>query len=230
MNAPTAPADDVLRIGGRTVSRAAARDYAARYLTEGVGWAYPSYDGYQADSARGPLVDGDFLAPVLLNVSFLNIRTYEALQARMPELQSRLAEIPLDLELADSDADSLVLLGGLFSVLDGAGLFGVGGTVLAKVMHRKRPAFIPLYDERVRTVYQDGDGAPVPPEPGRTWERFMVRFGEAVRDDLVREHDFYREVAALAPGPPITALRALDIVAWWAGGSPPQTASGPLGP
>ncbi len=42
-------------------------------------------------------------------------------------------------------------------------------------------------------------------------------YAEAVQEDLRREADLWAEIAALAPGPPITSLRALDIVAWWAG-------------
>jgi hypothetical protein len=67
--------------------------------------------------------------------------------------------------------------GPLFGILDKGGIWGARGTVLAKVLHRKRPAFIPLYDEQVRRVYQDGDHAPVPPVIGRAWR---VRLGPVV--------------------------------------------------
>lgn len=73
-------ADNNLRVGGRTLDRAAALEHARRYLTDGKGWAYPSYDGYDASYAAGPLVDADFLAALLLNVTRISIATYEALQ------------------------------------------------------------------------------------------------------------------------------------------------------
>jgi hypothetical protein len=88
------------------------------------------------------------------------------------------------------------------------------------VLHRKRPRFVPLYDEQVRTVYQHGPDAPVPPPPKgtrRAWRDFVVLYAAAVQVDLRREADLWAQIAALAPGPPITPLRALDIVAWWAG-------------
>lgn len=94
---------------------------------------------------------------------------------------------------------------------------GAQGTVLAKVLHRKRPRFIPLYDDQVRSVYQDGPNPPVPPQPGRSWSEFIVLFAAAVQQDLRDEAQFWAEVTALAPGPKITPVRALDIVAWWAG-------------
>jgi hypothetical protein len=150
----------------------------------------------------------------------MRIKTYEALQAKRPELDESLARIPIALELANAGPDDLAVLGSMFAVLDGPGVWGAQGTVLAKVLHRKRPRFIPLYDDQVRTVYQAGDDAPVKPPPRRTrraWREFVVLFAAAVRDDLHREADFWAEVAGLAADPPITTLRALDIVAWKAG-------------
>ncbi len=147
----------------------------------------------------------------------MKIRTYEALQEKRDQLDQHLARVPLDLDLAGAGTDDLEVLGDMFAVLDGPGAWGARGTVLAKVLHRKRPRFVPLYDEQVRAVYQDGAGAPVPCRRGRTWREFVVVYAEAVQEDLRREADLWAEIAALAPGPPITPLRALDIVAWWAG-------------
>ncbi len=211
---------DALRIGGIVVDRGKALAHARRYLTDGTGWAYPAYDAYERDRAAGPLTDPDLLAPVLLNVSRMRIKTYEALQAKREELDEHLARIPLSLNLIDADAADLAVLGGMFAVLDGPGVWGARGTVLAKVLHRKRPRFVPLYDEQVRAVYQVGPDAPVKPPPRRTrrtWRDFVVLYAEAVREDLRREADTWAEIAALAPDPPITPLRALDIVAWKAG-------------
>jgi hypothetical protein len=92
--------------------------------------------------------------------------------------------------------------------------------VLAEVLHRKRPRFIPLYDDQVRTVYQAGDDAPVKPPPQRTrraWRDFVVLYAAAVQGDLRREADLWAEIAGLATDPPITTLRALDIIARKAG-------------
>lgn len=75
-----------LRIGGVIVNRDNALDHARRYLTDGTGWAYPAYDAYEQERAAGPLTDADLLAPVLLNVNRMTIRTYEALQAVRAEL------------------------------------------------------------------------------------------------------------------------------------------------
>lgn len=219
-----------LRVGGIAVDREAAVQHATSYLTSGHGWAYPSYDGYDAQHATGPLVDADLLAPLLLNVNRISISTYEALQTARPQLQRVLDQLSPDLTLVDADQQQVSVTAELFGVLDGTGIPGAQGTVLSKLLHRKRPGLIPLYDEQVRGVYQDGDQAPVPPQRGRSWQQFWAVFTTAVQADLVREFDFWQQLAALAPGPPVTALRALDIVAWWAGRptgpQPAQPASG----
>ena len=91
-----------LLIGNRTVDRDRAREHARTYLSGGRS-SYPSYDGYDADHAPGPLVDADFLAPVLLNVSHLRVRTYAGLQRSRQKLQSILDAIPPDLGVLTTD-------------------------------------------------------------------------------------------------------------------------------
>lgn len=210
-----------MKVGGVFVDRGEALAHAQRYLTDGgAGWAYPAYDAYERERAPGPLTDAGLLAPVLLKVSRMKIRTYEALQAKRAELDEHLARVPVGLDLVDADADDLTVLGDMFAVLVGPGVWGAKGTVLAKVLHRKRPRFVPLYDEQVRVVYQVGPIAPVPPPPRHTrrpWRDFVPLYAAAVQQDLRREADFWAEIAALAYDPPITPLRALDIIAWWAG-------------
>ena len=84
-------------------------------------------------------------------------------------------------------------------------------------MHRKRPAFVPLYDRFVDYCYRSADSAPIPKDRRRTWRQFGPQLGAAIQADLVDGGDFFAEVASLATDPLITALRALDIVAWYAG-------------
>jgi hypothetical protein len=205
---------DTLTVGGRDLPRRAAFDYAQRYLTSGKGFAYPSYDGYDRERAMEPLRDTDLLAPVLLNVRHLSVTTFEELLPLIPRLREALDGLPVDLSLVDAGTEHDVLIARLFSVLDDPGVWGAQGTVLAKILHRKRPALIPLYDANVWSVYVP---SPVPRDPRRSWEKFFGLFLPAVRDDLRRELPFWEEIAALAPTVPITPLRALDIVAWWEG-------------
>ena len=109
------------------------------------------------------------------------------------------------------------VIGQLFSGIDEQRLYGASGTTLAKILHRKRPALIPLYDSQVGSCYQQGVDAPVPLVRGRRWDVFMPLFASAIQADLIEHMHLWTGICALAPNPPITALRALDIVAWWAG-------------
>lgn len=207
-----------LNVGGLTIDRQAAFEHAQTYLTRGTGWSYPSYDGFDATRSTGPLNDADLLAPVLLNVGrTYSIELYEALQAASARLNTLIDQIPVSARLAEATEDELTIIGDLFASLDGAGIRGARGTVLAKVLHRKRPGFIPLYDNQVHRVYVGPKPFPIQRARTRSWREFMIEFSRAVRDDLQAEADFWSQVVALAVDPPITDLRALDIVAWWAG-------------
>lgn len=208
----------VLRIGGVDVDRASALDSARGYLRRRDRFGYPAYDSFGAD---GPwrVGDADFVAPVLLNAE-MNSRTFYALEAIRPHLERWLVDIPVDARLVEAGPPELAKLGDLFSVLDSDDLpVNARGSILAKVMHRKRPAFIPLYDRFVDYCYRGADEAPVPKDRRRTWQEFLPLLGAAIIDDLTTGADFFAEVAALANGPVITPLRALDIVAWHAGRS-----------
>ncbi|WP_133805758.1 DUF6308 family protein [Kribbella caucasensis] len=208
---------DMIRVGGALVKREQAIDWAREYLTGPAAWAYPAYDAYQARSGPYVIEDADLLAPVLLNVNRLTLKAYYGLQDQRDRLQDLLATIPHDAELISAEDDDLEAIRMLFGVLDDPGIPNVRGTILAKILHRKRPGFIPLYDEYVRRCYQDGERAPVPPR-GRPWGEFFVALAMAMRDDLIDQYDTWSEIADLAIDPPISLLRALDIVAWRAGG------------
>jgi hypothetical protein len=202
-----------VRIGAVTISRDKAWHYARTYLTDqSRAWAYPAYDGFTGGGDPNSLDDADLLAPVLLNVR-VTLRGFYGLRAQRVHLGEILAGIPRNADLTDDKVD-LAPLGALYSVLDAPGIIDVSGTTLAKILHRMRPRFVPLYDEYVRRCYQDGDAAPVQRAKGRTWERFMILLAGAMRDDLRRAPDFWADLAGLATNPKITPLRAIDIVAW----------------
>lgn len=150
----------------------------------------------------------------------MNSRTFYALEAVRPHLESWLVHIPQDARLVEAGAPELDQLGELFSILDSEDLpVQARGSILAKVMHRKRPAFIPLYDRFVDYCYRGAEHAPITRDRSRTWRVFLPLLGQAIIDDLVAGETFFREIAELASGPVITPLRALDIVAWHAGRS-----------
>lgn len=208
-----------LTIGGATVPGAEAESVVRRYLnTPSEHWAYPAYDSYPGGA--GPqLSEPDLLAPILLNVRHLSLETYDALVAALPSLNESLDKVSAAVSLdAASDADLSPVMN-LMGHLDDHALPGVRLTVLSKILHRKRPRLIPLYDEHIRRCYQAIGNAPAPPVKGRSWTDFVCAWIPVVQRDLQTQLTAWQELAQLAPGPAITPLRALDIVAWHAGGA-----------
>ncbi len=206
-----------LRIGGVEIDHGLALDSARSYLSRRDRFGYPAYDSFGSEGGPWRVSDADFVAPVLLNAE-MNSRTFYALEAIRPHLERWLVDIPLDARLVEAGPAELERLGDLFSVLDSDDLpVNARGSILAKVMHRKRPAFIPLYDRFVDYCYRGSDGAPISKDRKRSWQEFLPMLGQAIIDDLTTGREFFDEVAALAKAPVITSLRALDIVAWHAG-------------
>lgn len=211
---------DLVRVGNRSRSWDDALQFATAYLCSGrAAWAYPAYDGYLSEDAIGPLTDADLLAPVLLNVSHLSVATFYRLQDETPRLQELLDQLSPDLSLVDATAHDLELIGALFEGIDAGRLKGAKATTLSKILHRKRPALIPLQDAQVRRCYQAGADAPLPMVPGRTWEAFTTALAGRIQCDLTSQHAAFERLADLAPGAPVTPLRAFDIIAWWCGQS-----------
>ena len=208
---------NVIRVGGREVESSVAREWVRAYLNGARGqFGYPSYDGYRTNADSHRLCDGDLLAPVLLNVQ-VKISSFADLCACRDELEAALRAVPVDVDLADADHAVLSSIGELFAVLDSdARPRNVLGTTLAKVVHRKRPSLVPLYDDQVRRTYQVGEQAPLPAVRGRTWAEFMALLAGSIKADLNRAPEFWDEVTTLRPedGPQVSRLRALDIVAW----------------
>lgn len=182
-------------------------------------FAFPYYDCLQTAADPAQLVEADLLAPVLLNVQ-VSIRAFRGLQRLLPRLQASLDELPIDQDLADAEDALVRKVGSCFAVLDDPDveLWGASGTTLAKVLHRKRPRLLPLYDSRVRSVYEaPWDGAPRVPFAG-PWAPYVTALAGAMRQDLSSARGQWQRMSALGEGK-LTELRALDIVAWTMGGA-----------
>lgn len=200
-----------LRVGGETVLFDEARGWAAEYLVERPGTsAFPAYDGYPgADTdAVGPQ---DLLAVALLNVSNKPLKVYYGLEGQMELLNERLKNPELEGSLRGASQGTREAIADLFDVLEERPAGNVRLTTLSKVLHRKRPELLPLFDGKIAHCYTDCAGAPVPKVKKRSKRDYRLR---AVQCDLDSQHDMWEEIAAIAPGPKITPLRALDIVGW----------------
>lgn len=175
-------------------------------------WSYPAYDQLVTNgSAR--LVDGDLLAPNLIGAEVDRGR-FLLLRELMPRIAG-VVDLP-PVALQDADDDVVEQVAALFAVLDEAPYAGRGvrGTIVSKVLHRKRPDLVPLYDSRIFESYT-APGA-IERSAHRSWRESMTLLLLQMRADLRQEtagFDALVEVAAAA-GADLTRLRILDILIW----------------
>jgi hypothetical protein len=208
--------EEIVSVGRLTLDRSHVLSEARDYLRDGRTYAYPAYDTFEGGAGPYDLSDGDLLAYALLNVP-PRLPAYYSLRAARPQLLEWLRRTDEKANLLDANESDLQALGKLFAILDGPGIPGVRGTILAKVMHRKRPHLVPLYDQYVHRVYVGHPGAPLQPDHGRSWAAFIPLLAQQIRDDLRTGLDFFEQIAGLGEVGPVTPLRALDIVTWQAG-------------
>lgn len=205
---------DMVRVGARSMTTHDAFAFVRQYVnTPEERWSYPAYDGYPG-AATNLLAPQDLFAPELLNAG-LTLRSYYAFLDVLDVVNEALTAVPTDVALENANDEAVRAVTELIGVLDDPSIPGVKLTKLSKVLHRKRPALIPLYDEQIRRCYQQGEGAPVP-AADRTWRDFATLWLDAVRTDLTSQAEVWRQLVGLTPpaGPAITPLRALDIVGW----------------
>ncbi|WP_261559182.1 DUF6308 family protein [Frankia tisae] len=183
----------------------------------GLRYAYPYYDGLVTNEDPDLLCTGDLLAPSLLGVH-VDVDRMHTLTALTPLLQRALDKLPPGIELIEADEVTLDLVAALYDPLDDPDVSDrdVKGSLIAKVLHRKRPALVPLFDSKVRIFYQHEDCVPPSPRDGRSWRQYMGLLVRAMQYDLRENAEEFRRLAALVPstGPQVTPLRMLDVVVW----------------
>lgn len=203
-------------VGGATVPRDEVLEFAGRYLSGTGGWGYPAYDA-SPGTLGAQVGEADLLAVCLLNAGQNPIPTYYGLQALMPAMNRALANPALTGNIRDANSETLDAIADLFGTLDETPTPYVGKTKLMKVLHRKRPELVPLYDENIRRCYSELGDTPVPADRNRTHRDFAVAWLPALQKDLVGQMELWEQIAGMAQDVPITPLRAFDIVGWWMG-------------
>jgi hypothetical protein len=182
------------------------------YVDVRNGFAFPSYDRLVTNGSAA-LVDGDLLAPSLIGAEVDRGR-FALLREMLPALTG-VADLPT-VPIEEADDDAIGQVADLFAVLDEAPYAGKGvrGTILSKVLHRKRPDLVPLYDSRIFESYT-APGA-IPRAAHRTWREFMQLLCTQMREDLRTEGEAFDELVGVAgdAGALLTRLRILDILVW----------------
>ena len=230
----TVESGDEVRIGRVVVPLETAsiwiRDYtnAASNAVSERPYAFPAYDCYDGGTTEPDrLTDGDLLAPGLLNVP-VKIRSFYGLQRVRGRLEEALRHPVLEQPLADvgNREEFASAVRALYDVLDDPTTrpWGVSGTTLSKVLHRKRPHSVVLHDRWVRACYV-GDNSPVPRADRRSWADYMVLITDAIREDIVAQAGSFSVLEAVAgEAGQLSHVRLLDILAWNSRGESPDQA------
>lgn len=183
----------------------------------GMRHAYPHYDGLVTNGDPSRLCTGDLLAPSLLGAP-VDLDRMATLSALMPLMQRGLETLPPHATIMGSGPEVLAQVAALYDPLDDPSVADrdVKGSLLAKVLHRKRPALIPLFDSRVRDFYRTEGAVPPAPRGARTFRQYMELLIPVICEDLRANAEEFARLTTLAPddGPPLTPLRVLDIIVW----------------
>lgn len=199
-----------ITVGGRQVPHSQAQQWiggyfgAARNRTLRKPYAYPAYDEFNAGSTPNELNDGDLLAPPGMLHAAPTIAAFYSLRGVREHLQQRLAAIDESLTLSDAVDDGRVdaLLGGLVDLPDAKPRpYGIRLTTLLKVLHRKRPLFVPLYDRFVQACYvgPEEDGDSIPYRKTVRTSTYCGDIARAIGDDITSQRTVFLELAAALP-------------------------------
>jgi Family of unknown function (DUF6308) len=172
------------------------------------GWA----GGGDNSETANTITADDLIAVTFLSVDVPAPAAIGILETHRDEISDLLAQIPADLDLADvTDARFNTLLGRgsaasqLWSVLRRTpeDRWGIGQTTASKIMARKRPWLIPIYDSVVRPLMGIKDSS-------SQWTAWYsaLRSGAGLPGRLAQ----IRKASGVAPN--ASALRIMDVVLW----------------
>ena len=169
------------------------------------GWFERLDGGGDRDEVANRFSAADLVAVTMLSVEIPARVAVDLLHGQVGrDLSGLLEQIPTSARLeaaspADVDDDSPAARA--WAVLEEQ--HGLGWVTAGKLMARKRPHLVPVYDEVVRCVLGKPDG--------QVWERY--REALQVRDgELAGQLDKLRAAAGL--GDEVSLLRVLDVVLW----------------
>lgn len=149
----------------------------------------------------------------IVALSALSIRLPITVSARLlgpdaDEISGLLNEIPADADLWTVPRSELSPKSAAYRLFTkframawNGGEHGTAGVTASKLLARKRPRLIPIYDQQVSQLVDLGKGA-------SWWISLQEALTVEVRDHLERAH----EAAELSPM--ITPLRTLDVILW----------------
>ena len=161
--------------------------------------------GGDAAEVQDVITADDLVAVTMLSVAVPPLAAKVLLEERSQEFSAMLADIPIEhtiftdagrAQLRNAESPANVL----WKALDG--LRGVGWVTAGKLMARKRPSLIPVWDNVVSTYLG---------RPRGSWSLFADLFDDG---DVVARLEQIRRAADV---PDVSLLRVLDVVLWRVG-------------
>jgi hypothetical protein len=157
----------------------------------------------------------DLLAVSMLGLPIDGYYALHVLDYRARDLNGLLDQIPLGVALADPKAEALIAPGGpawklwqaIHDIKPRREDSQIGPIRAGKLLARKRPDLIPVFDSRVRTVLNR-------PRPDNSWWHDL-------RCQLTKDRDLIRELESVrvrAGAGHLSLLRTFDIMCWMFGG------------
>ena len=191
------------------LSRCAA-DHLSDYTDPEGNRAFAAYDRLGSPLQLDPV---DFLAPAILQAPVRGeyiIRMYRA-EGPYRRLREALEAVITDQAAATArfEAQDLGGTSGPWGLVRSAlraseATPGIKASIVTKILHRKRPRLVPIFDSKVAQFY----GTP----PTKPWDLWPALQGD-VRDNGTWLDELAEDIST-PDGRPISRLRTLDIVIW----------------
>ena len=187
-----------------------AKRHVAHYVDPANRRAFAAYDRVGNPSILEPV---DLLAPALLDASvrgshvvemYATDGPYRRLRDKMEAVVNAPATTTARFQEQDLDADS-----GPWALVRAALMAsnetrGVKASKVTKILHRKRPQLVPIFDSKVASFYGVSARAP--------WRLWPI-----MQEELHAHGEWLEELATpyrTPDGRELSALRTLDIVVW----------------
>jgi hypothetical protein len=198
-----------LVLAGRHVGH--AEDHVRRYCGlpwsggDGETWAYRYFDAV-SDLEPDTVTAVDVLAAGALSVG-LSKADLTWFWTASAQLDALLAELPKNVQLADADGRTVELVQSLARMA--AGSDSVSVSLLSKVLHRKRPALIPMLDKATQDHYR----AQLPTRGEAAYPSLVTALQADLRSNQEALERLDQELSAELDAT-ITPLRIVDIAIW----------------
>jgi hypothetical protein len=173
---------------------------------------YPMYDGVEV-AVDNELRVTEIALSVMLNSQISGNTGGEIYNKRKP-IQKALKKIPVDVDLLSIPiGETIPGLGGIAEAVDEmCSLHRVKLSVSTKILHKKRPLLIPIFDSQVEAQYSGS----IPDSSNMEYGEYCNAMIRLVHEDMIAAKQELLDLCNLLKknGTPMTPLRVLNAMTW----------------